>query len=127
VPDAAPDLSTRSASAPDGDGTSAPARPAAEAPASGDPSGDHRIVPGHYSGPMSMRAAARFAQGRGRQSLAELAGQPRQNRLVVIALVAVALIAAGGVGTALAFRFGHARARPPTPSPTATPAPSTNP
>jgi hypothetical protein len=87
----------------------------------------HLIVPGHYKAPISVRAAAKFAQSASIPP-AETAGlgafgRRSGGKVAVLALVALALFAAGGVGTALAFRFGRAH-HAPAPAPAATdPAP----
>jgi len=84
------------------------------------------IVPGPYKAPISVRAAARFAQVASApptvpESLAALRRHTR-TRLTVLVLVAAALVAAGAVGTALAFRFGARTPRGGAP-PTATVSP----
>jgi hypothetical protein len=110
------------ASAPGGDEAGEPhvehGDPAEETPP---PSSVLQIVPGPYKAPISIRAAARFAQGGSLASYGpppsmEGLVAPRSNRLVVVALVFVALLAAGAVGTALAFRFGGGRHHHPAPS-----------
>jgi serine/threonine-protein kinase len=117
VPDVAPGLPAPTTSAPNGDG-------AGDAPA------DQTIVPGPYTAPMSIRAAARFAEvASGGAAHHGVGRRTPGNRLAVVVLVGVALLAAGSVGTALAFRFGARRARagaePPSPTeaPPSTPAP----
>ncbi len=105
----------------------APAPPTANGPPS-------QMVPGHYTGPMSVRAAASFAQGgTTNANLSTTNGPSAGSKAGVFALVAVALLAVGG-GLVWAFvlrpgaKQAHAQgAEAPvvsvsTPAPTAPPA-----
>ena len=71
-----------------------------------------RILPGHYKAPMSVRAAATFARVSTSGSILGGLGERRAaSRVNVVALIALALLAAGGVGMGLAFRYGGAKGR----------------
>jgi eukaryotic-like serine/threonine-protein kinase len=75
----------------------------------------HQIVPGPYNGPMSVRAAASFAQGGTTNAALSTTGrQAGGNKAGVFALVVVALLALGGGGVAIALRYGAPKASPAT-------------
>ena len=79
-----------------------PASPAyAPPPAPPPPPNPNQILPGHYSAPVSVRAAASFKHG----ALAApmIHGQPR-NKGAILLLVAIALLGIAGILAALALR-----------------------
>ena len=103
---------------PAGQGSPAPAPLAAPgAPVIGaapPPQAGHQIVPGPYNGPMSVRAAATFAQGTTNAALSNTAGQAPGNKVGVLMLAAAALLAVGGVGAVLALRYAGPKTQPAT-------------
>jgi eukaryotic-like serine/threonine-protein kinase len=90
--------------------------------------GSHQIVPGHYNAPMSVRAAASFAQGGTTNANLSTTGTGGASKLGAFALVGLVLIAMCGIGAAVAFRFMGSKAQlardaAPAASVTATAAP----
>jgi serine/threonine-protein kinase len=67
----------------------------------------HQIVPGPYSAPMSVRAAASFAQGTA-PGIA-MTGQPAGSKAASFLLIAVAMLGVLGIGVAIALRYGPGR------------------
>jgi serine/threonine-protein kinase len=67
--------------------------------------GGHQIVPGPYSAPMSVRAAASFAQGSS-PGLA-MVGQPPSGRRGGFAVAVMVLLGLSGMGLGIAFKYGH--------------------
>jgi serine/threonine-protein kinase len=89
-----------------GQGAPPPAPPPPQQP------GAHQIVPGPYTGPMSVRAAASFAQGATTNSA--IIGAPRSGgKAGVFALLVVGLLAVGGIATAVWWKMSQKPAQPP--------------
>ena len=66
--------------------------------------GGHQIVPGPYSAPMSVRAAASFAHGSS-PGLA-LGGPPPGSKAGTFALIVMAMLGLVGIGVAIALKYG---------------------
>ncbi len=97
-----------------------------------------QIVPGPYNGPMSVRAAASFAQGGTTNAALSTTGrQASSSKVGVFVLAVAALLAVGGIGAFLALRYAGPRQQPvaaqgptadavPSAVPSATPSASSN-
>jgi serine/threonine-protein kinase len=95
----------------------APPQPPSQPPPSANP---NQIVPGPYSAPMSVRAAATFKQGALRGPT--ITGQPRSMG-AVFALVALGMLAIGGIIGAVVLRGIKAGGGAPTASVSVAPTP----
>jgi serine/threonine protein kinase len=69
------------------------------------PPGSHQIVPGPYSGPVSVRAAASFAQGATTNAALYTSGAPGQSKAGIFVMVVLALLTVGGGGALLALKL----------------------
>ncbi len=77
------------------------------------PPGGHQIVPGPYEGPMSVRAAASFAQGGTTNAALSTTGrQGGGSKAGVFVLAVVGLLAVGGIGAVLALRYAVPKVQP---------------
>ena len=81
-----------------------PQPPPAPPPPPQQAQGGHQIVPGPYSAPMSVRAAASFAHGSS-PGLA-MGGQPPGSKAGTFALIVMAMLGLVGIGVAIALKYG---------------------